>query len=94
MSKNLVETRGTTNYVTIWRIRVACWISKAAGTYAPAHAHAPGYPHARTHGRACTHRPLSNTYCFSTTKMIRERTSLLRYTYIVPLVMVYLANGI
>ena len=29
MSKNVVETEGVTNDVTIWRIRVACWISKA-----------------------------------------------------------------
>ena len=43
--------RGATNDVTIWRIRVACWISKATCTYAHAHAHAPGYHmHARTHG--------------------------------------------
>jgi hypothetical protein len=36
-----------------------------------------------THGR--THRPISNTYCFSTATMTRERASLLRYTYIPPL---------
>ena len=39
-------------YVTIWRIRVACWFSKATCTYAHAHAHALRYPHARTHTRA------------------------------------------
>ena len=32
--------------------------------------------------RAHTHRPLSNTYCFSMATMIRERASVLRYTYI------------
>jgi hypothetical protein len=31
MSKNMVETEAT-NDVTIWRIRVACWISKATST--------------------------------------------------------------
>jgi hypothetical protein len=36
---------GVTNDVTIWRMRVACWISKATCTYA--HANASG--HARTH---------------------------------------------
>ena len=49
--------RGATNDVTIWRIRVACWISKAIYTYAHAHAHAPGHPHARnarTHEHAHT----------------------------------------
>ena len=40
----------------------------------------------RTHANACTHRPTSNTYCFSTATVIRERASLLRYMYIVPFV--------
>jgi hypothetical protein len=35
---------------------------------------------------ARTHRPISNTYCFSTATMIRERASMLRYTYIACLV--------
>ena len=55
------------------------------------HTHTPTRPgnhtHARTHAHTCTHRPISNTYCFSTAIMIRERTSMLRYTYIAPLVM-------
>jgi hypothetical protein len=41
--------------------------------------------HARTH----THRQIHNTYCFSTATMIRERTSVLRYTYTVCLVLLY-----
>ena len=40
--------RGATSDVTIWRIRFACWKSKATCTYAHAHTHAPRYPHART----------------------------------------------
>ena len=35
--------------VTIWRIRVARWISEATCTHVHAHAHAPGRTHARTH---------------------------------------------
>ena len=31
--------RGATNDVTIWRIRAACWISKATCTHARAHMH-------------------------------------------------------
>jgi hypothetical protein len=46
--------RGATNDVTIWRVRIACWISKAACT----------------HVHACIHRPVSNTYCFSTATVI------------------------
>ena len=51
-------------------------------TYAHAHAHAPGYPHERTNAHAYTHRPVSNTYHFSTATIIRERASVLRSTYI------------
>ena len=41
--------RGAINDVTIWRIRVECWISKATRTTrAHAQAHAPGLPHTRT----------------------------------------------
>ena len=34
---------GATNDVTTWRIRIACWINKATGTYSNVHARAPGY---------------------------------------------------
>ena len=61
---------GATNDVTIWRIRLACWISKATCAYAQADAHGPGYPHARTHAIMHTHIPVSNTYCFFTAKMV------------------------
>ena len=37
-----MDTEGAKNDVTIWRIRVACWISKATCTYAHEHAHSPG----------------------------------------------------
>ena len=49
---------------------------------AHAHAHAPSYPHARMHTHICTQRPTSNTYCFSTATVIRQRASLFRYTCI------------
>jgi hypothetical protein len=54
-----------------------------------------GYMHARfrayirTHGSARTHRPICNTYCFSTATMIRERASVLRYTYIVCIIDIF-----
>jgi hypothetical protein len=72
--------RRATNDVTIWRIRVACWTSKARCTHAHENAHVPGYPHARKHTYECTQRPISNTYCFSTATKIREGSSMLRYT--------------
>jgi hypothetical protein len=49
--ENYSGNRGAIHDVTIWRVRVACWISKAICTYAHAQAHALGYPHARTHAR-------------------------------------------
>ena len=64
-------------------IRVAYWKSKATCTYAHAHVYVSGYPHARIHARARTHRPICNTYWFSTGTMIRERASVLRCTYVV-----------
>ena len=42
--------RGPTKDVTTWRIRFACWISKATCTYVHAHAHAPA---AHTHADKC-----------------------------------------
>jgi hypothetical protein len=40
--------------------------------------------HSRT--RARTHKPISNTFCFSTATTISERASVLSYTYIAPIV--------
>ena len=34
---------------------------------------------------ACTHRPISNTYCFSTATVICKCASVLRYMYIAPI---------
>jgi hypothetical protein len=47
MSKNLVEAERPP---TIWRVRVACWISKATRPQAHARAHTltPTQKHART----------------------------------------------
>ena len=74
--------REATIDVTIRRIRVAYWISKATCTHAHAHAHAPGQPYSR----ACPYRQICNTYCSSTAIMIRERALVLRCTYIACLV--------
>ena len=63
-----------------WRPRGHKWRHNMAHTRFMLHAHAPVYPHARTH------RPISNIYCFSTTTVMRERASMLRYTYIACLV--------
>ena len=68
--------REATYDVTIWRTRVACWISKATCTYSHLHTHTAGYQYARTH------RSVRNTYCFFTGTVICERASVVHYTYI------------
>jgi hypothetical protein len=87
------EAREATDDNKIWRMRVACWISKATRAHAPAHAHAPERPH--TH--ACTHtrtriRPHTHAHArtqkyvillaFPRQQRFRERALMLRYTYI------------
>ena len=62
------------------------WISKATCTYAHAHAYAPRYPHAPKHAQ------ISNTYCFPTAKVIRERASTLHSTYIACLVIIFFSG--
>ena len=81
MSKNMAEKEGT-NDVTVWRMRVKCWINKATCTYANAHALGHTHPCPSVH----THTHINNTHSFFTAKMIRERALMLRYTYIAPLV--------
>jgi hypothetical protein len=69
------EAKETTDDVTTWSIRLACWIIKTTCRHAHAYAHAPGHTH--------THTQMCNTYCFSMATMIRERALILCYTYIV-----------
>ena len=69
--------RGAINDVTTWRMRVACWISKATCTHAHAQAHAR-----RIYARI----QICNIYCLSTATIIRERASVLRCTYFACLV--------
>jgi hypothetical protein len=80
MSKNMVQNEGATNDVTIWRIRFACWISKATCTYAHSHAHALGYPHASTHVLPCKHRPIINSLLFhGKSNYIKRKLALLQH---------------
>ena len=52
MSKNMVEPD---RQQTIWRMRVACWISKDTRVQAHARAHAPTHTPAHVNARARTH---------------------------------------
>jgi hypothetical protein len=87
MSKTVVETQGLqmtsqygayTFYAGKARLHVRMRMTKTTRLVTQ---------HGRTHAR--THRPVSNTYCFPAATMIRERASMLRYTYIVCLVHLY-----
>ena len=92
MSKNVVEIEGPqiTSQYGAYALHAGLAILHAL------HVCACTRPRARipscTHSHACTHRPISDTYRFTTATMIRERTSILRYTYISPLV--YNRNGV
>jgi hypothetical protein len=57
------KTGQATDDNVIWRMRLACWITKATD----------GYRHTLE---------ICNTYCFPTEQLLRERESMLRYTYI------------
>ena len=73
-----------------WHYNMAhtsCMLDKKGYTHAHAHVHAVGHKHQRPRARAHTHTQICNMYCFSTAKMTRERTSVLRYTYIACLVL-------
>ena len=54
-----------------------------------------GYMHVGAWTRPRAHNPVTNAYCFSMAAMIRERASMLHYTYIACLVCVaYIVNRI
>jgi hypothetical protein len=70
--------RGTTNYFTIWRVRVLCWISEATGTHAHTHAHAPG--HTRTHTHTHTH---TNKYVILIVLPLQQRFANVCQCYVI-----------
>jgi Pyruvate/2-oxoacid:ferredoxin oxidoreductase delta subunit len=69
------------NGVTIWRIRVVYWISKATSTHMYAHASTHMYAHART--RVHTHTLIiCNIYCFSKATIVtRKHTNVTLYVH-------------
>ena len=77
-----------------WRHSIAytlCMLDKQDYTHAGAcmHTHAPEQPHKHLRTHARTHK-YKTTYCFFTVTMIRQRASMLRYTYIACLVVFYM----
>ena len=69
MPKNMVETKGPqiTSKYGAYALH-----SGLARLHERMHMHTPPRPgtHARTHAKARTHRPISNTSCFSTATMV------------------------
>ena len=85
MSKNVVDTEGPqlTSQYGAYALRAGL-----ARLYALMPMHTPTRLSTHMHG-ARTHRPIHDTYCFSTATMIRERASLLRYKYLACLVCIF-----
>ena len=56
------EARETADDEKIWRMRVACYISKATLAHAHTHSHAPSHPQTRAHREMrCSTRTVSRT---------------------------------
>ena len=70
--------RGATNDVTIWRIRVACWISNATRLHTPTPLR---HTHARTHSRAHTQTNMSYLLLFHGNNDSRTRLSVTLYVH-------------
>ena len=75
--------RGVTNDVTMRHIRVACWMSKSTCIYSHAHMHAQSFTLAHT--RAHTQKYVI-LIVFARQQWFHERTSVLRCTYVAPLI--------
>ena len=92
MSKNLVEPEGpqVTMQYGPCGLRVACWIIKATRAHTYAHAHANGHPLTYTHAwmRTRSHAPTC-AYREERQEWFRKRASLLHYTYLASLVVIY-----
>ena len=80
MSKNVMETHGPQMTSEYGACALHAGLIRVHARNA--HAHPRIRVPTRTHAHACTHRPISNTYCFSTAMMIRECDLMIRYTYI------------
>jgi hypothetical protein len=66
--------RQATDGIITWRIRFACWMTKASAR-----------AHARTHAHSLTHSIMCNTYCFSTaTTVSQTRLSVALYVHCLP----------
>ena len=74
MSKNMVEPERTP---TIWRLRVAYWISKPTRSQAHARARAPKTTHPLTHTHTHTHAHRNMCYLFLSTATMVSRTRLI-----------------
>ena len=89
MSENVVKQERSV--MTIRRIRVTHWTSKATRSQADGRAIAPTSTRerARAHTHTHTHTEISNTYFFSTAKIVSQTRLYDHFTYITFLVFLY-----
>ena len=73
--------REATNNNTVWFMRVACWINKATRARAHAHVYVPEHACTRAH-REKSVVPIA----YPRQQWVRERALILRYTFIICLV--------
>ena len=79
------KSGGATNDDTIWRMRVACWISEATRAHAHALPHAPRHPHTHARARALARKCVIIT-SFPRQQGFRESAPLLRSRFTVCLI--------
>ena len=73
-SKNMAEPQRSQMTYIIWRVRVACSISKAKRAHVHAHAHAPEHPHTRALAHTHTHtEKYLILIAFPRQQLLRER---------------------
>jgi hypothetical protein len=94
MWNNMVET--DRQQMAIWRMRIACWTSKATHTHTHIHTHTHSHhththththshhthTHTHTHTHSHTHSQYVILIAFPLLQMLPERPSTLRYMYI------------
>ena len=85
----MICTKIFINNNKIWGKHFACWICKATRAYAEGVCHAPGHTRKHTHARTHVHthkEKYVTLTAFLLQQWLRERASVLRYTYIACLV--------
>ena len=65
-----IEKCGGSKEAAVWRLRAACWISKAIRALLHPHRNEGTHTHALNSAWTHAHTDMYNTYCFSTATMV------------------------